>query len=78
MDFLVNLANVNRPNQIPSKLIDYAITGRPILNIDPTKPNLVELYSFLSLNYNSAFKLNNIGKYKIKNVVSDFIKLLKK
>jgi hypothetical protein len=32
MDFLVNFDN-NIPTQLPSKLIDYTITGRPVLNI---------------------------------------------
>ena len=40
MDFLINLANVNRPNQIPSKLIDYSIrSGAPIEVVE----NLQEL-----------------------------------
>jgi hypothetical protein len=76
MDFLVNLSNVNRPNQIPSKLIDYAITERPILNVNPTRPNQDELYSFLSENYKSAYKVENIEKYKISNVCSNFTKLI--
>ena len=32
MDFLINLDN-NTHTQLPSKLIDYSITGRPVLNV---------------------------------------------
>ncbi len=78
MDFLVNLANVNRPNQIPSKLIDYAITGRPILNIEPSNPLEDEFISFLSGKFDSVIKVNNLERYKIKNVVQEFLKLYKK
>ena len=76
MDFLVNLANVNRPNQIPSKLIDYAITGRPILNVNPTLPNKEPLLEFLSTEYNSAFVVQNIERYKISNVAKEFVKII--
>jgi hypothetical protein len=76
MDFLVNLANVNRPNQIPSKLIDYAITGRPILNVNPTYPNKERLVEFLSSDYQSGYIIEKITRYKISNVVFEFLKLI--
>jgi hypothetical protein len=76
MDFLVNLANVNRPNQIPSKLIDYAITGRPILNVNPIEPNKEPLLEFLSTEYNSAFVVQNIERYKISNVAKEFVNIV--
>ena len=76
MDFLVNLANVNRPNQIPSKLIDYAITGRPILNVNPTYPNQDDFNSFLIGNFTSAFTMINIEKYKIYSVCKEFLELI--
>lgn len=75
MDFLLNLANVNRPNQIPSKLIDYAITGRPIFNVDPLNPNREELNLFLSGNYHSAYQVENMEKYKITNVAKSFLEI---
>ncbi len=75
MDFLLNLANVNRPNQIPSKLIDYAITRRPIMNVDPSNPLEDEFISFLRGKFDSAKKIDNIEKYNIKNIVKEFLKL---
>jgi len=76
MDFLVNLANVNRPNQIPSKLIDYAITGRPILNVIPSNPDKDKLFEFIYANFFSALRINDIKKYKISNVCDNFIALI--
>jgi hypothetical protein len=76
MDFLVNLANVNRPNQIPSKLIDYAITDRPILNVNPTDPNKEWLVEFLSSDYQSGYIIEKVTRYKISNVVFEFLKLI--
>ena len=34
MDFLINIENINLPGQLPSKIIDYAISSRPILSIN--------------------------------------------
>ncbi|MFN4083086.1 MAG: hypothetical protein ACK4K9_05585 [Bacteroidia bacterium] len=76
MDFLVNL-EFNPLNQSPSKLIDYAITGRPIININ--KKTLVQDFEifkeFLSGNYNNAFVVPELEKYNIKNVSQSFLTL---
>ena len=76
MDFLVNLANVNRPNQIPSKLIDYAITGRPILNVNPSEPDFKMLKEFLTQDYSLSHEIINLKKYKITNISKEFINLV--
>jgi len=76
MDFLVNLANVNRPNQIPSKLIDYAITGRPILNVNPSEPDFKMLKEFLTQDYSFSHEIINLKKYKITNISLEFINLV--
>ena len=76
MDFLVNLANVNRSNQIPSKLIDYAITGIPILNVNPTDPNKEELIAFLFADYSSSYIVENIERYRISNVAKEFVQII--
>ena len=78
MDFLVNLANVNRPNQIPSKLIDYAFTGRPILNVNPTDLNKAQFLEFLISDYKSALVVENIERYKISNVAREFVNIIYK
>ena len=48
MDFLINFDN-GTARQLPSKLIDYALTGRPILNIYPLKPNFDLINQFLEI-----------------------------
>lgn len=74
MDFLVNFDN-NTDEQIPSKLIDYALTTRPVLNITKdTDLNIVN--DFLNGNYEKKMKINNIEKYNIRNVAKQFIDLL--
>lgn len=73
-DFLLNFENETE-NQLPSKLIDYALSGRPILSI---KPDILEKYkinSFLKGNYESQLVIENIEQYKIENVANKFINL---
>jgi len=74
MDFLVNFDN-NTNEQIPSKLIDYLISGRPILNItrDFDKNIIME---FFEGNYRNSLKIENPDQYRIENVCNSFIKLL--
>ena len=75
MDFLVNLKNVNSPNQLPSKLIDYGIAGRPILNINPQSPDIKQIMAFISGDYSTGLKIENLDDYHIKNVVKKFEEL---
>ncbi len=77
MDFLVNIDNVDCPHQIPSKLIDYGISGRPILNINPQKNNEVIVDEFLEGNYKQQFIVENINQYHITNVANQFLELCK-
>ena len=74
MDFLVNLDNGTRV-QLPSKLIDYALTGRPILNINPINPDYSLVDSFLERDYSKAFQVGDIENYNIKNVSKRFLEL---
>lgn len=73
MDFLVNFDN-NTDEQIPSKLIDYAIIGRPILDIRK-ELDTNTIIKFLNGNYNNALKIDNIEKYRIENVCNAFLEL---
>jgi hypothetical protein len=75
MDFLVNL-EFNPLVQSPSKLIDYAIAKRPILNFNQSTKKQDEevLFQFLVRNYQNAFVIDNIEKYQIENVSKAFIK----
>jgi hypothetical protein len=74
MDFLVNFDN-NTGVQLPSKLIDYSLTNRPVLNIKAdVEPEVIG--EFLNGDYSGKFKLGNIQKYNIENVVKQFLALL--
>ena len=74
MDFLVNI-EYDATNQIPSKLIDYSLTGRPILLIKNNEFNKSTIAEFLSRDYKNEFKLPNVEKYNIKSVAQQFIDL---
>ena len=76
MDFVVNLANVQSPNQIPSKLIDYAIVQKPILNVHPNEVDKKVILEFLNGDYRNALVVDNVEQYHIKNVVKKFINLV--
>ena len=72
MDFLVNIKNINSPNRIPSKLIDYGIANRPILDINPQGIDTQAIDQFLSGDYSKELVIKDIEKYHIKNVVAQF------
>lgn len=77
MDFLVNLLiEGTESKQVPSKLIDYGLTGRPILNVDPQNPDEASVRKFLNRDYSSAFFINNMEQYNIKNVSARFLELV--
>jgi glycosyltransferase involved in cell wall biosynthesis len=73
MDFLVNFDN-NTKTAVPSKLIDYAITGKPVLNIEnPLVPD--RIINFLRGDYSHALEMPDIDRYRIENVCGQFITL---
>lgn len=74
MDFLVNFDNNTALNS-PSKLIDYAITGRPVLNIEKTF-NREHLQEFLNGDYRNKMELPDPECYHIKNISNRFLSLL--
>lgn len=74
MDFLVNFENKN-DFQSPSKLIDYTLTGRPIISISPKNLNEEIVDEFLDRNYKHEYVVENIEDYKIENVVNKFLSL---
>ncbi|MCQ2607442.1 MAG: glycosyltransferase [Bacteroidales bacterium] len=76
MDFLVNLKNENSPHQLPSKLIDYGIANRPILNITPTKPEFTIINEFLEGNYNNELHIPNMQDYHISAIANSFEELM--
>jgi hypothetical protein len=57
-------------------LIDYAIIGKPILNIETGSLDAEIIKQFLQGNYANALQLENVDKYKIENIVHLFLKLV--
>ena len=73
MDFLINFDN-NSMRNVPSKLIDYAIANRPVLNIGrPFNPE--DLDSFMSKDYSKRMILPPLEIYHISNIATQFLKL---
>lgn len=75
MDFLVNLDNGTSLNT-PSKLIDYALTNKPILNVNPLAPDPYMVSSFLEGNFDGKLVVEDIQKYNIKNVANRFLECI--
>jgi glycosyltransferase involved in cell wall biosynthesis len=73
MDFLINIDN-NTHTQLPSKLIDYAITGRPVFNIS-SDTDFSLLMEFFKGNYAGKMDLAPPGDYDIRTVTSKFLLL---
>jgi hypothetical protein len=74
MDFLINFDN-NTTLNVPSKLIDYALTSRPVLNIgrDFSEPDLM---AFLDGDYSKRMPLPDPKQYHIRNVTQRFLDLI--
>jgi len=74
MDFLINIKNDNE-NLIPSKLIDYYLTKRPILEIT-SKFNESDLfYEFINDDYTHKLEDLDVSQYNIINICNQFIEL---
>ncbi|MBN2611613.1 MAG: hypothetical protein JXB00_08660 [Bacteroidales bacterium] len=75
MDFLINFDN-NTSLNVPSKLIDYALTNRPVLNINiQFIPE--NFRAFLNKDYSEKMKLPEPERYHIRNVSKKFLDLIK-
>lgn len=74
MDFLINLNN-NSMVQAPSKLIDYSLSKRPILNISTcfTNQEKESFDSFMEGDYSSQYIVPDIDRYDSKNVCRQFV-----
>lgn len=73
-DFLINVKNPSIV-QTPSKLIDYGIAGRPILEVSNDFNEEVEFNEFLHDDYSSQLIVNNLDLYKIERVALQFLAL---
>ncbi len=79
MDFLVNIKN-DSDNQTPSKLIDYGLSKRPVLDISTvfTEFEKDNLNSFLHGDYSKQRVIGNLEQYDNKNVAKQFVQLYEK
>lgn len=73
-DFLINVKNPNS-SQTPSKLIDYGISGRPVLNISNDFCEQEQFEEFCQGDYHSQLVLPDLEQYKIENVAKKFVEL---
>lgn len=74
MDFLLNLDNGTLLNT-PSKLIDYGLTKRPILNVLAHQPDMDLIKNFFKGDYQNALKIENINQYNIKTITAQILNL---
>lgn len=79
MDFLINFTNLSTTQQ-PSKLIDYGLAQRPILNISSAFIHEEQLAfeRFIKGNYSNQTKMENIEQYNSSTVCEQFISLYKR
>jgi hypothetical protein len=74
VDFLLNIEN-DSENQTPSKLIDYSLSGRPILSLNMKNIDTNMFNNFLNGIYRDEFKVNDLERYNIVNVVNKFLEI---
>ena len=76
VDFLINIENASA-NQQPSKLIDYGLTKRPILSINPLRFDTSLVDDFVKGDYSRQLNIGDMEQYNIVNVVNKFLELCK-
>lgn len=76
VDFLINISNLTS-TQVPSKLIDYTITSRPILEISSLDQNLPTLDDFLVHDYSKALVID-LNEYDIEKICVKILNLYQK
>jgi glycosyltransferase involved in cell wall biosynthesis len=77
-DFLVNvdssLDDQGNVEAVPSKLIDYALSGRPILNINSSRLEEDKVMAFLKKDYTRQ-RIIDLSKHNIIKVSAQFLEL---
>lgn len=74
MDFLINF-EFSTGVQSPSKMIDYTLTGRPIISMNCKHLDIESFYEFLNGDYEKSCSLKNIEDYNIKTVAKQIADL---
>jgi hypothetical protein len=75
-NFVVNFSNVGFA-QTPSKLIDYAIIDKPVLEIQTNQLDTENVLNFLKGDYSKSVSIKNPEQYRIETVVNKFLDLIK-
>lgn len=73
MDFLINIENVSN-TQMPSKLIDYGMSGRPIYSCKKETFSTDIFNDFLNRKYDKKYQID-IEQYDIRNIADQFLAL---
>ncbi|MEA4966726.1 MAG: hypothetical protein VB048_01230 [Bacteroidaceae bacterium] len=73
LDFLINLNNTSNI-QVPSKIIDYTLTKRPIYSFSQNDFDVETFQSFMEGNYERALSVD-ITQFDIRNVADQFLQL---
>lgn len=77
-DFLVNVDTPfdteSNIEAVPSKLIDYALSGRPILNLNSSRIDKDLVIEFMNGNY-SRQRIIEKSRYDIKKITAQFLQL---
>ena len=75
-DFLINITNPTTV-QTPSKLIDYGIANRPVLDVENNFVNPSTFIRFFEGDYSKEHKIDFLDSYRIENVARHFLDLHK-
>ena len=73
MHFLVNIENLSN-TQMPSKLIDYGMAGRPIYSCNENSFEEIKIKQFMNGDYKESYNVD-LKKYDIRNIAKQFIDL---
>ena len=74
-DFLINITNPSNV-QTPSKLIDYGIAGRPVLDVENDFPDPTSFLKFYEGDYSGEHKIDFLDNYRIEHVAQQFLDLV--
>ena len=73
MHFLINIENLSN-TQMPSKLIDYGMTGRPIFSCNSVNFSPEKFNRFIEGDYSGAYVVD-IKQYDIRHIADQFLAL---
>ena len=75
-DFLLNIDNGKAKGR-PSKLIDYALSGRPIISLNSSDVDCQLIEDFMKGDYSQQYVIEDVEQFNVKNVAQQFLDLCK-